>query len=96
LASINDGPSPARALATAVGNVGGRQLLRRRDADGVAVVLHDEHERELVDRGEIEALVDVALVRGALAHAGHRDLAGLADLGGQGDPHRVEQLGRHR
>ena len=40
--------------------------------------------------------MDVALVGRALAHAGHRDLAGLADLGGQGDPDRVQQLRRDR
>ena len=44
------------------GDVLDRQLLLGRDADRVAVVLDDEHERQLVDRGEVERLVDVALV----------------------------------
>ena len=37
-------------------------LHRRRHADRVAVVLDHEDERQLVDRREVEALVDVALV----------------------------------
>ena len=80
----------------AIGHVGARHLARHRDADRVAVVLDDEDERQLVDRREVQALVDVALVAAPLPHARHRDLAGLADLGRERDPDRVEQLRRHR
>ena len=73
-----------------------RHLHRRRHADGVAVVLDHEDERQLVDRREVEPLVDVALVGRALAHAGHRHLARLADLGRQRDAHGVQELRRDR
>ena len=65
-------------------------------ADRVAVVLDHEHERQLVDRREVERLVDVALVRAPLAHHRDGDLAGVADLRRQRDPDRVEDLGRDR
>ena len=84
-------PYPAARSATldpAIWRAGG--------TDGVAVVLEHEDERQLVDRGEVQALVDVALVAAPLAHRGHGHLARLADLGGEGDADRVEQLGRDR
>jgi hypothetical protein len=49
-----------------------------------------------VDRGEVQALVHVALVARALAHERHRDLARLAYLGRERDPDRVEELRRDR
>jgi len=72
------------------------QLLGDGHADRVAVVLDAQDERQLVDRREVESFVDVALVRAALAHRRQRHLAGLAELRGQGDAHRVEHLGRDR
>ena len=72
-----------------------RDLPFGRDADRIAVVLHDEHERQHVDRGKVERLVDVALVGAPLPHDRDRDLAGPTDLGGERDPHRVQDLGGH-
>ena len=44
-----------------------------RHGDRVAVVLDDVDHRQLVDAGEVERLVEVALVRRALAQVGDRD-----------------------
>ena len=79
----------------AAGDVLDRRLEAGRHADGVAVVLdHDDH-RQLVDAREVQPLVEVALVARALAQLGDRDLVCAADLGGEGDAHRVQHLGRH-
>ncbi len=64
--------------------------------DRVAVVLDHEDDRQLVDAREVHRLVDVALVAGAFAGVGHRDLVDAADLGRPGDPGRVQDLRGHR
>ena len=56
---------------------GGRALLRQRD--GVAVVLADEDERQLPERGEVHRLVQHALVGAAVAEERHGDPAGAVD-----------------
>jgi hypothetical protein len=71
-------------------------LQRHRHADRPAVVLDDVDDRQVVNAGEVQAFVEVALVGGPLADVGDRYLAGLADLGGVGDAGCVQQLRRHR
>lgn len=50
---------------------------------GVAVVLDDEDAGQLPDAGELDALVEDALVGAAVADEGDRDLSGAAVLGRQ-------------
>jgi hypothetical protein len=69
-----------------------RHLAVERDADRVAVVLAHEDDGQLVHAGEVHRLVDLALVRGALAVLGHRHDVVAADPGPHGDPDGVEDL----
>ena len=80
----------------AVGDVVDRRLRRHRHRDGVAVVLADEHHRELVDAGEVERLVEVALGGGALAEVADDHPVLAAELGGVGEAGGVGELGRDR
>ena len=75
------------------GDVRHGRLQRHRHADRLAVVLDDEDDGQPVDAGEVEALVEVALVGGTLAELGHRHLLGAADLGGQRDARRRAAAG---
>ena len=63
-------------------------LLDARD-DVVAVVLHHEDDRQLPQRGDVERLVERALLRGAVAEEREHDLALAADLRGVGGAGRV-------
>ena len=60
-------------------------LAVERDADGVAVVLAHEDDRQVVDAGEVHRLVDLALVGGALAELGHGHDVVAAHPGAHGD-----------
>ena len=60
----------------AVGDVGRRLALRGRDGDGDAVVLADEHERDLPEHRHVHGLEELALARGAVAEEAEHDLAG--------------------
>ena len=60
----------------------------RRRLDGVQVVLADDHERQLPDRGEVHRLPGPPGVRAAVAHVSDGDRAGAADLGAEGRAHR--------
>ena len=85
--------------AIAGGPCGDRQppdLLRQRHADGVAVVLAHEDDRQLVDAREVHRLVHLALVCGSLAEVRDRHHVVAAHPRSHGDPHRVEDLGPHR
>src|SRR5665647_1203431 len=67
-------------------------LLRERDADGVLVVLAEEHHRGLEHGREVERLVEVALAGGAVADERHRNRrAPLAPLA-IGEAGGVDQL----
>src|SRR6202011_2181323 len=57
----------------ALGKIGLRRGTRHRGAHGVAVVLDDVDHRELPQLRHIEAFVDLALVRGAVAEIGQTD-----------------------
>ena len=63
---------------------------------GVAVVLADEDDRQLPDRGQVERLVEGALVGGAVAEEADRDTAGAARLGGQRRAGRERRSRRRR
>src|SRR5829696_6791673 len=65
----------------AVGHVVDRHLQILRHRDGVAVVLAEENDRQLVDTGEVARLVEIALGAATLAEADSGDLSGLAQLG---------------
>ena len=67
-----------------------------RHADGVAVVLADEDDRQVMDAGEVHGLVDLALVGGALAELGHGHDVVAAHPRAHGDADRVQHLGAHR
>ena len=77
--------------------VRGRVLHRGHVADRgvlhVLVVLADEDDRRLPDRGHVERLVEGADVRRAVAEEADRDLAGLAVLRGPRRPQRDRQVG---
>ncbi len=76
----------------AIGDVGDGALEGHRDADGISVVLDDEHDGKPVHSGEVQPLVEVALVAGALAELRERDLPRPPDLRRQRDPDGVQQL----
>src|SRR6185312_11788275 len=59
---------------------------RDRRAHGVAIVLDDVDDRQLPELGHVEALVDLALVGGAVAEIGHRDVVVAAIAVGEGEP----------
>ncbi len=65
--------------------VGLRRGARHRRAHGVAVVLDDVDDRQLPQLGHVEALVDLALIGGAVAEIGQADVAVVAILVGEGD-----------
>src|SRR5690242_6683148 len=63
--------------------------------DGVEVVLADEQDRQLPERGEVHALVPGALVGRALAEEADHDRLGLPHLERQRRTDRVGDAGRH-
>ena len=58
---------------------------RHRSAHRVAVVLDDVDDRQLPQRGHVEALVDLALVGGAVAEIGQRNILVAAIAVGEGE-----------
>src|SRR5260370_129294 len=62
-----DGHADDAVAAGPVGDVGVCHLEPDRHRDRIAVVLADEHHRQLVGGGEIHSLVKVALARGAIS-----------------------------
>ena len=56
-----------------------------RGAHGVAVVLDDVDDRQLPQLRHVEALVDLALVGGAVAEIGQADIVVLAVAVGEGE-----------
>ena len=77
----------------AVGDVGDGHLLLGALGDGVAVVLDEEDDGQLVDGGEVERLVEVATAGAALATAGEGDDRVVAHLRRERDPDSVHKLG---
>src|SRR5450631_2408053 len=73
-----------------------RVLLAEWRRYGEAVVLADEYLRHLVDRGEVEGLVRIALRPRALAVARHEDLVGAIHFQRVCDPSPAHQLSCHR
>ncbi len=63
-----------RKDSAALREIGLGRRARHRSAHGVAVVLDDVDDRQLPQRGHVEALVDLALVGGAVAEIGQRDV----------------------
>ncbi len=70
-----------------------RVLLVRRRRKAVLVVLDQEEDRELPDRGQVEGLVEVALAGGPVAGEGRRHPAVAPKLRGQGHPAGHRQHG---
>lgn len=67
-----------------------------RHADGVLVVLAEEHHRQAQDRGEIHALVKVSLRRGPVAEVRHGDVVFPLQLARPPRSDRVQDLRRDR
>ena len=65
--------------------IGLRRSPRDRGAHGVAVVLDHVDDRQLPQLGHVEALVDLALVGGAVAEIGHGNLAVVAVAVGESE-----------
>src|SRR5581483_7501698 len=70
---------------------GGRAL--HGGAHGILVVLDDEHDGELPQLGHVEALVDLALVRGPVAEVGEAHRAVAAVMVGKGDARSQRHVG---
>src|SRR5439155_286488 len=70
----------------AVGHVGVAHLQADGYRDGVAVVLADENHWQAVDRGEVDALVKVALAGGAVSERAQSHGPLALELGGVRDP----------
>ena len=68
----------------ALGKIGLRRRARHRRAHGVAVVLDDVDHRQLPQLRHVEALVDLALVGGAVAEIGQADEVIAAIAVGEG------------
>ena len=90
-----DGDAREPVALGAGGDGESANLLLERHADGVAVVLADEDDRELVHAREVHRFVHLALVGGALAEI--RDCYDVlaAHPGPHGNAHRVQDLGAH-
>ena len=71
-------------------------LLGQRHADGVLVVLDEEHDRGLEHGREVERLVEVALTGGAVADERHRDGRAAPALLAVRESGGVNQLGCQR
>ena len=72
-----------RIGARPVGDIGDRGRARDRHRHGVLIVLADEDDRQLPDRGDVQRLVKRAFVVRAVAEKGDRDRAGPALLGAE-------------
>src|SRR5690606_38747563 len=70
----------------AMREIGFGRRTRDRSAHGIAVVLNDEDNRQLPQRGHVEAFVDLALVGSAIAEIGQRDIVVAAITVGEGQP----------
>ena len=88
-----DGRGLDVVAAGALGDVADGHLLLAGLGDGVAVVLAEEDHGQLVDGGEVERLVKVALGGGALAEVDDGDLVQPSQLRGVGDAGGVRQVG---
>ncbi len=84
------GDAPGLAVAREV--LRGRGAIDR-GAHAVFVVLDDVEDGELHQRGEVEALIDLALVGGALAEIGGADAAVVAVVVGEGEAGADAHLG---
>ncbi len=73
--------------------VGGGRGARDRGAHAVLVVLDDVDHRQLPELRHVEALVDLALVGGAVAEIGQRDVVVAAISVGEGKPGAERDLG---
>ena len=62
-------------------------------AHGVVVVLDHEDDRQLPERRHVEGLVDLALVGGAVAEIGERNIVVAAVLVGEGEAGAERHLG---
>src|SRR5204863_5541391 len=78
---------------TAVIEVGASRGAAHRSAHAVAVVLDHIDDRQLPQRGHVEALVDLALVDRAVAEVGHRDPSVVAVAMGKAEPGADRHLG---
>ena len=72
-----------RIGARAVGDIGDGGRAGHRHRHRILIVLADEDDRQLPDRGEVERLVKGALVVGAVAEERERDRAGAPLLGAE-------------
>src|SRR3984957_4418148 len=77
----------------ALGEVGLRRGAQDRGAHGIAVVLDDIDHGELPQLRHVEALVDLALVGGAVAEIGQRDAVVAAIFVGKGQTGAERHLG---
>src|SRR5580704_11460731 len=77
----------------ALGEIGLRRGAQYRGAHGIAVVLDDVDHGELPQLRHVEALVDLALVGGAVAEISERDAVVAAIFVGKGKPVAERHLG---
>ena len=77
----------------ALGEIGHRAGARHAGAHGVLVVLDDVDDRQLPQLGHVEALIDLALVGGAVAEIGQADAVIAAIFVGEGQPRAERHLG---
>ena len=77
----------------ALRQVGGRRGAGHRGSHAVLVVLDDVDHRQLPQLRHVEALVDLALVGGAVAEIGERDVVVAAISVGEGEPGAERDLG---
>src|SRR5690606_25230592 len=79
--------------AAALREIGGGGGAGHRGAHGIAVVLDDVDDRQVPELGHVEALIDLALVGGAVAEIGEADGVLAAILGGEGEAGAGRDLG---
>src|SRR5436309_6365005 len=79
----------------ALGQRGSRRGARDRGAHPVLVVLDDVDHRQLPELRHVEALIDLALIGGAVAEIGERHVVVAAVLVGEGEPGPERNLRAH-
>ena len=79
-----------------VGQRGGGALLGQRDADRVAVVLHEEHHRGLPDRREVQRGVGITLAGRAVTEHDQGDRVLALEPGRVGHADGVQRIGGQR
>src|SRR5437588_4312806 len=63
-----------------------------RDADGPAVILHDQDDRSMKDTCEVQCFVEIAFGRGTIATHAHGYDGVASDFGGHCQAHGMQHL----